>query len=149
DTFRMEGFLTATDRIDGGEQDKGAADTLVLAGNTYSAGLTFLATTAINIEKIVVEDGFTYKLTLADATNGGELTVDGSALSGTNGLILNASAETTGKLTAIGGAWNDSLVGGAGADTFRGGAGADTLIGGTGIDTASYAGSALAVAVNL
>jgi len=148
DTFLLGAFLTASDRIDGGAQDEGASDTLVLHGD-YNAGLTFLAATAINIEQIVVEDGFSYRLTLADATNSGELTVDGSDLTGTNRLILIASAETTGKLTAIGGDWNDSLVAGAGADMLEGGLGADTLTGGTGIDTAGYAGSALAVAVNL
>lgn len=57
-----------------------------------------------------------------------------------------------------GSAYNDTLTGddaanilngGAGDDLLKGGYGADVLIGGAGSDTASYAGSALAVTVNL
>ncbi len=60
--------------------------------------------------------------------------------------------------SAIGSAYNDSLIGtsgvnrldgGAGNDLLDGGAGADTLIGGSGVDTATYAASANAVNVNL
>ena len=59
---------------------------------------------------------------------------------------------------AIGGSGNDILIGnaaanqltgGAGADTFEGGAGNDVLNGGAGFDTASYAGSASGVNINL
>ncbi|MFM6252500.1 MAG: calcium-binding protein, partial [Dolichospermum sp.] len=49
-------------------------------------------------------------------------------------FTLNASAFTA-KLTAIGGAGNDSLRGGTGNDTLTGGAGNDTLTGGAGNDT--------------
>src|SRR4029434_6607599 len=61
DTLLMAAFLTADDRIDGGigvtdENKDKDFDTLVLAGN-YSAGLTFKATTAINIEQIQLQDG--------------------------------------------------------------------------------------------
>ncbi len=48
-----------------------------------------------------------------------------------------------------GGAGNDVLDGGRGDDTLIGGAGADRLLGGTGRDTASYAGSAAGVTVDL
>ena len=49
----------------------------------------------------------------------------------------------------IDGAGADTLIGGAGNDVLIGGAGADTLIGDAGSDTASYAGSAVGVTVNL
>ncbi|WP_225768420.1 calcium-binding protein [Inquilinus sp. Marseille-Q2685] len=81
------------------------------------------------------------------------VTVNGAASGGdAAGDILSGIENLTGS------ALNDSLTGDAGANTLdgaggddppAGGAGADTLIGGTGIDTASYAASAVAVAVNL
>ncbi|WP_210490718.1 calcium-binding protein [Microvirga antarctica] len=43
----------------------------------------------------------------------------------------------------------NKLDGGAGNDVLTGGAGADALVGGSGIDTASYAGAAAAVVVDL
>ncbi|MFM6791780.1 MAG: hypothetical protein ACKPKP_03020, partial [Dolichospermum sp.] len=49
-------------------------------------------------------------------------------------FTLNASAFTA-KLTAIGGAGNDSLTGGTGSNTLTGGAGNDSLTGGAGNDT--------------
>jgi Ca2+-binding RTX toxin-like protein len=55
----------------------------------------------------------------------------------------------TGDDTILGGAGNDQLDGGDGNDTLEGAAGSDGLIGGAGIDTASYAGSAAGVSVNL
>jgi Ca2+-binding RTX toxin-like protein len=48
-----------------------------------------------------------------------------------------------------GGAGDDRLDGGDGNDTLEGSAGADALTGGAGVDTASYAGSAVGVSVNL
>ena len=48
-----------------------------------------------------------------------------------------------------GGTGDDTLDGGDGNDTLEGAVGADVLTGGAGIDTASYAGSAAAVSVNL
>ena len=74
--------------------------------------------------------------------SGGEAT--GDTLSGIEIVIGSAFTDTL-----IGDAANNRLDGGAGDDTLIGGGGADTLIGGTGIDTASYAGSAAAVTVNL
>ncbi|MDF8332374.1 calcium-binding protein [Novosphingobium cyanobacteriorum] len=51
--------------------------------------------------------------------------------------------------TLAGGAGADQLDGGLGNDVLLGGAGADVLVGGGGQDSASYAGSALAVTVDL
>jgi len=144
DTFLFASNLTALDKVDGGDGD----DTLVLDGN-YAAGLVLAATTVVNVENITLSNGNSYKLVLNDATNNGGLTVDGSALSAGNTLILNGAAEISSALTAIGGAGADALTGGRGDDILEGGAGADTLVGGAGIDTASYAGSLTAVTVNL
>ena len=51
--------------------------------------------------------------------------------------------------TVRSGAGNDQIVGGTGADTLEGGAGEDVLNGGDGFDTASYAGAATGVNINL
>jgi len=54
----------------------------------------------------------------------------------TEGSVFNLNANAfTAKLTATGGAGNDSLTGGAGNDSLTGGAGNDTLTGGVGSDT--------------
>ncbi|MFM6281813.1 MAG: calcium-binding protein, partial [Dolichospermum sp.] len=54
----------------------------------------------------------------------------------TDGSVFTLEASTfTAKLTAIGGAGNDSLTGGDGKDSLTGGAGNDTLTGGIGNDT--------------
>ncbi|MFM5994700.1 MAG: calcium-binding protein, partial [Dolichospermum sp.] len=54
----------------------------------------------------------------------------------TDGSVFNLEASTfTAKLTAIGGAGNDSLTGGTGSNTLTGGAGNDSLTGGAGNDT--------------
>ncbi|MGH6962836.1 MAG: beta strand repeat-containing protein, partial [Dongiaceae bacterium] len=134
--------LTNLDRIDGGI----GTDRLILDG---SYNLALNAATVINVEAFQLIDGHSYNLTLNDATNAAGLTVDGSALTGANALVLNGAAETTAALTAFGGAGNDSIVGGAGKDTISGGAGGDSLTGGAGIDTVSYAGSLSGVTVDL
>ena len=78
---------------------------------------------------------------------------EGDTLSGFENLEGSAHGDTlTGdgdanRLSGSGG--DDMLEGGAGADVLEGGAGADVLNGGAGADTVSYAGSAVAVMVNL
>src|SRR5262249_1640059 len=109
------------------------ADTLKLDGD-YSAGLTFGATTVVNVENFVLAGGHDYKLTLNNATNAATLSVDASALGSTNVLTLDGSAETAQPLTATGGAGNDSITGGAGADILAGGAGNDAITTGAGND---------------
>lgn len=144
DVLVLGANLTAADHIDGGI----GSDTLRLDGD-YSAGVTFGATTVVNVERFKLADGNSYQLTLNDATNLAGLKVDGGALTGANALILDGSAEKSAALTAIGGAGDDTLIGGNGNDMLIGGAGADTLTGGLGIDTVSYDGSANGVTVDL
>jgi Ca2+-binding RTX toxin-like protein len=133
DTFWMGAALTAADRIDGGA----GTDRVMLNGD-YSAGVTFSTTTMVNVEAINLGAGHSYKLTTNDATvaAGQTLTVSGSALTATDTLVFDGSAETNGKFALVGGAGNDTLGGGAGADTFdlsKGGD--DTALGGAGNDT--------------
>jgi Ca2+-binding RTX toxin-like protein len=134
DTIRMGAFLTAADHIDGGS----GADQAWLTGN-YAHGLTFSATTMINVETLVLGSGYSYTLTTNDATvaAGQTLTVDGSTLKAGDVLVFDGSAETDGRFSVLGGAGNDVLTGGKGSDTLTGGDGNDTLIGGGGGDVLS------------
>ncbi len=69
-----------------------------------------------------------------------------SAFEATDTISITGTAAAN---TLTGSSQRDRIDGGGGNDLLRGGAGADQLIGGAGIDTASYAGSLLAVTVNL
>lgn len=146
DFFLLQGNLTAADKIDGGAD----TDTLSLtASAAYSSGITFGATTLVNVEEIDLADGNKYRLTLNDANNSDGLFVDGSQLTGTNSLYLSGASEKLAGLTAIGGAAADTLIGGSGSDIFEGGAGADILTGGEGSDTVTYFGSGAGVKIDL
>jgi Ca2+-binding RTX toxin-like protein len=132
DTVAMGANLRAADQIDGGA----GIDTVTLSGN-YAAGLTFGATTMINVENLTLGAGSSYKLITNDATVtlGQTLTVDASALSAANTLTFNGAAETDGSFNIKGGAGNDVVSGGAGNDTITPGAGVDTVLAGAGNDT--------------
>jgi Ca2+-binding RTX toxin-like protein len=135
DTIAMGANLTAADQIDGST----GSDTVTLAGN-YSGGVTFGATTMVNVEALTLGAGFSYNLTTNDATvaSGQLLSVNGSALASGSALTFNGAAETNGTFNVTGGAGNDSLTGGAGADTFTSGAGSDTIKGNAGSDTIAF-----------
>jgi len=141
DTINMGANLNAADQIDGGTGN----DTVTLNGN-YSGGVTFSATTMVNVEAINLAAGHSYKLTTNNATvaSGQTLTVDGSGLGSGNALTFNGSAETDGMFVFMSGAGADSLTGGAGTDTFNFAAAnltsADTVNGGTGasVDTLTF-----------
>jgi Ca2+-binding RTX toxin-like protein len=132
DTIALAANLAADDAIDGGT----GTDTVTLSGN-YAGGVTFTATTMVNVETITLANGFSYKLVLDDATNAAGLTVNGSALVAANAVYLDGSAETGASLTASGGTGNDTLIGGAGDDSLTGGSGNDILRAGAGTDTLS------------
>ncbi len=55
DTLNLAGALNAADKIDGGSGN----DRLLLDGN-YAAGVTFTATTLVNVEGILLADGHSY-----------------------------------------------------------------------------------------
>ena len=145
DTIRMGAFLTATDRIGGGY----GADQAWLTGD-YSHGLTFSATTMVNVETIVLGAGYSYTLTTNDATvaAGQTLAVDGSGLKAEDVLVFDGSAETNGRFAILGGAGNDGLTGGTGADHFdltkggndtaNGGAGDDSFVFGATLTSADH-----------
>ena len=129
DTLDLGANLDVTDKVDGGT----GTDTLLLNGD-YSAGVVFGAMTVTGVEIFSLAAGHDYNLTLNNATNAGNLTVDGSALVSSNSLTVDGSLETASSLTALGGAGNDTLSGGAGNDILRAGDGNDVLLGGIGRD---------------
>ncbi len=51
------------------------------------------ATTLTHVETIALADGFSYRLTLNDATNESGLTVDGSLLGASRTVSIDGSAE--------------------------------------------------------
>src|SRR5262249_55580751 len=129
DKIILDHDFTALDRIDGGDGN----DTVVLDGN-YGAGIVFGAATLVNVEAIQLTAGHSYKFTLGDANNTGNLTIDGSALGKGETLYVNDAAETTNAVTILGGAGDDTMFAGTGNDTLSGGAGNDRITGGAGAD---------------
>jgi hypothetical protein len=104
----------------------------------YAAGVTFTATTMVNVEKITLAPGHHYKLTTHEATValGQTLTVDGSLLDSTNTLTFDGSLETNGHFSILSGSGDDLITGGAQSDGFDlSHAGIDTANGGAGDDT--------------
>lgn len=138
------GELTDADTITGSTgsdtvkvTNSGAADFSVTLDGDF---------TAVETIQVLDKNGYDYSITTNDANVASTktLTVDGSALLNNSGatdgqstLTVDASAETNGKVSLIGGAGNDSLTGGAGSDTIDGGAGNDQITGYTGYDSLS------------
>jgi VCBS repeat-containing protein len=145
DVISMVAGLTAADSIDGGSGN----DTVYLNGN-YSGGVTFTATTMTNIERVTLEAGHSYNLTIDNATvaAGQTMTFAGDNLGAADSFVFDGSHDTSGgALVILGGAGNDTLTGGSGNDLIEahngtniitGGGGADTLYGGSGADTFVY-----------
>ena len=101
-------------------------------------------------------DGMGGTDTASYASSNAAVTIDLSAGANTGGHAEGDSLTNMEHL--LGSRYSDMLTGDAGANRLEGGpgndrlegrAGADTLVGGSGLDTASYAGSAAAVTVNL
>jgi Ca2+-binding RTX toxin-like protein len=128
DTFNFGAAFTAADSVDGGT----GSDKVTLSGD-YSAGVTFGASTMVNVETLVLGAGHNYNLILnaASDTTGQSLNVTGATLASANHVTLDGSA-LAGTLKLSGGAGDDILTGGSGSNTIGGGAGDDTIIAGLG-----------------
>ena len=116
---------------DGNDQLRGGAGADVLDGGLGS-DIADYATSA---------GAVTVNLLLGTASGGD---AQGDTLVSIENVIGSGIADTL-----IGDAGANALSGGAGDDLLIGGGGADVLAGGAGVDTASYAGSAAAVDVDL
>ncbi len=113
--FTFAGNFSASDSLTGGA----GSDTLSLNGD-YGSAIIFGANTIRSVETIKVDDGHSYDLVSNDGNvaPGATLTVDASALTGSNQLFFSGSNETDGHFAFIGGAGADSLEGGSQSDTF-------------------------------
>ena len=122
-TFNMAGYLTASDEINGGT----GTSSVHLAGN-YASGLTFTATTMVNVQTLDLAAGDSYNLTLNSATvaGGQTLTIQASGLGAGDSLTLNGSA-VDGNLVVYAGSGSSFIEGGLGADKLYAGSGADTF----------------------
>jgi Ca2+-binding RTX toxin-like protein len=148
------------------------------AGQTYqlnvslqNAAVVTTTVTANNTSSLVANGGegtdFLQGTIASDILNGGtgndtasfvNAFTAGSATGVTVDLNVQGTAQNTiaagndtliGIENLIGSQLNDTLIGNADANVIEGGLGNDTLIGGAGDDTASYAGAAAGVTVNL
>lgn len=129
DTISADNMFDYTELVDGGS----GIDILTLSGG-FGGSIQRLT----NVETISLADGATYALSPLNAVvaNGATMTIDGSALTGTNRLSFNGSQETDGgRFVVSGGAAADSITGGAGVDILIGGGGNDLFMPGAGADT--------------
>lgn len=139
DHIDMSSVFDPNDQIDGGA----GRDVLSLNGD-YSVIMVWGADTLTNVEKIVVATGFSYNFVTDDnnVAAGARLVVDASALTSTQKLSFNGTAETDGRFTITGGAGADVLTGGAGNDVFVGGLGKNVYDGAGGADRMTAGGNA-------
>jgi hypothetical protein len=121
DVFNFGASFTQKDKIDGGTDTGGSSifilDRLFLDGD-YSGGVTFSATTLVNVEAIFFAAGHDYKLTTHDATiaAGRPLWIDGGALGAGDDININGAAETDGRFVFTGGQGVDRFTGSVGED---------------------------------
>jgi len=122
-TFNVGGDFTASDEINGGT----GTSAVHLNGN-YSSGLTFNATTMVNVQTLDLAAGYSYNLTLNNATVGsGTLTINAATLGVGDSLTINGSAVDDGNLVVYAGSGSSFIEGGLGADKLYAGSGADTF----------------------
>ena len=108
DVFNFGAALTGADRIDGGT---GANNVVNITGDyTGSHGLVLTTATLNDVNTLHLGDGFSYHIDSADEGDQQAYTIDASALTGSNALVLDATHNAHSNLT---------LKGGAGDDTFN------------------------------
>lgn len=126
----------ASDRIDGGG---GANDVLFLSGD-YAAGLTFGPTTISRIDRLIVDSGHSYFLTLDNGNVAFNQTmiIDGTRPGAGESLTVDGSDETSGRLQFEAGAADCVFIGGGGNDVFLAGSGFNAIKGGAGDDEITF-----------
>lgn len=135
DTINMASTLTAADSIDGGAGN----DTVILSGNY--ANLVLGATTLVDVEKIQLTAGTSYRITTNDGNvaSGKVMEIDCSGAGFGYALNFDGRAEKNGSFIVKGGNGNDTIFGGNKNDTIDGAQGHNTIIGGNGADTLTVA----------
>jgi Ca2+-binding RTX toxin-like protein len=134
DTIRVDGNLTETTRINGGD----ATDVVILDGDY---GLAFQSGTLRDVETLQLTAGHDYHLTLSDGNTAtsASLTIDGAALGASDRMVIDASDEQAATIHIDGGSASDVIIGGASFDVIDAGNGAnriDLTMGGRDIVTA-------------
>jgi Ca2+-binding RTX toxin-like protein len=132
DVINAGATFDALDKING----QGDDDVLKLEGD-YAAGVTLGSLTLRGVEMIQFGSGFSYKLTLNNATVAADtvLKIDGYSMSAGQSLYIDGSAETNGSFLVYDGMSDDTFIGGAQGDDFAiGYNGADKVYGGAGGD---------------
>lgn len=106
DVFFAGAAFSSGDTIDG----QAGSDTLELAGD-YSGGLTFAATNITQIETLLLDNGYSYSLTLNDdaVEDHRRLTIDASNLDNVHQLTLDATDKSGGHLFIFGGEGDDLI----------------------------------------
>ena len=119
--IRHDTHLSSSDTIDGGA----GTDELRF---TDSGSATSDLDRVTNVETVTLGDAATSVTTVDALVGSGEtLTVNAAALTATNALTWDGSAETNGSFNITGSSQADTITGGAGADTVTAGSGNDTL----------------------
>ncbi|WP_284201053.1 calcium-binding protein, partial [Sinorhizobium fredii] len=125
--------LNGSDEIDGGA----GSDRLIVSGPDETA-VEFTATTLTGVETIEIQRDTSVSLQLDNAAvataQDATLTIDGSALSENDILVVDGSDVAGGSLIVTGGAGGDTLIAGSGNDQLTAGDGKDTVDGGDGND---------------
>lgn len=121
---------------------------------SFTANAGYLGIDSFTVQVTSTLDGFTFSETITVNVTVGDGTAEiRNGADGNDAFVGGAGSDIfgggLGDDSLVGGGGDDTLAGEAGNDVLHGGAGADRLIGSQGIDTASYAGSAAAVAVDL
>ena len=130
DTFQfLSSRLTSTDTISGGS----GADVIEITDTATIIDSDFTNVTSIFTLNLADFSGQNISLsTLSQAA--GLQVINGTALTGTNSLTIDATTRTT-AIVALGGNGNDTIDGSSGGDNFIGGAGDDNLTSYAGNDT--------------
>ncbi|MGZ6015057.1 MAG: calcium-binding protein, partial [Phenylobacterium sp.] len=126
-----------------------AAGTTIVGGTLNEIDYTFNNQVAWKISDLSISAVTFYDWVVADATSTAMTTMFAGADSITGSSFDDKLEGFAGGDVISGGAGNDELYGDDGDDRIEGGAGSDLLNGGSGSDTASYAGAASGVKVQI
>lgn len=107
--------LDRHDQIDGGD---GNLDIVELDGD-YTGARALTVGSMQNVEKLLVDAGHSYDLTVTDASfSSPQVVIDGGLLGVSDSLRVDGSVASSPLLWMIGGAGDDTLTGGARGDFF-------------------------------